>query len=183
MSTRDLVAIALFAAITAALGVFPPLTIPVIGVPVTAQSMGALLAGAIIGSRRGGLAILVFLLLVAAGLPLLAGGRGGFGVFLGPSGGFLLAWPLVAFTTGLLYERYWSRLGFASASLILLVTGIVLLYPIGIAWIALIAGVPILGAATASAAFIPGDIVKIAITAAVSLAIRRAYPMITPRTA
>jgi biotin transport system substrate-specific component len=96
LSTKDIVHIALFAALTAALGLFPPLTLPVIGVPITAQSLGVMLAGSIIGSKRGALALALFLLLVAIGLPLLAGGRGGVGVFLGPGGGFLLAWPLGA---------------------------------------------------------------------------------------
>lgn len=86
METRDIVFIALFAAIMAALAVFPPITLPVVGVPITAQSLGAMLAGGVLGATRGGLSMILFLLLVAIGLPLLPGGRGGFGVFLGPTG-------------------------------------------------------------------------------------------------
>ena len=76
---RDVVLIALFAAITAGLAIFPPLVLPVVGVPVTAQSLGPMLAGGVLGARRGGLSMLLFLALVAMGLPLLAGGRGGRG--------------------------------------------------------------------------------------------------------
>ena len=91
MSTKDIVYIALFAALTAALGLFPPITLPIAGgVPITAQSMGPMLAGALAGAKRGGLALALFALLVAIGLPLMAGGRGGFGLFLTPSGGFTI---------------------------------------------------------------------------------------------
>ena len=69
MATRDLTHIALFAAVTAALGLLPPLMLPLLGVPITAQSMGPMLAGAVLGARRGGLAMALFILLVALGFP------------------------------------------------------------------------------------------------------------------
>lgn len=178
MTTKDIVYVALFAALTAALGVFPPVTLPVIGVPITAQSMGAMLAGSILGARRGALALVLLLVLVAVGLPLLAGGKGGFGVFLGPSAGFLFGWPLTAFVTGWLFERYWTRLTFLHAAAFLALGGIVVLYPLGILWIAAVAGIPVATAALSSAAFIPGDIVKIVLTAVVALAVKRSYPLI-----
>ncbi|WP_345525428.1 biotin transporter BioY [Nocardioides endophyticus] len=61
-----------------------------------------MLAGAILGPRRGALALIVFLTLVALGLPLLAGGRGGLGVFAGPSVGYLIGFPVAAFAVGAL---------------------------------------------------------------------------------
>ena len=73
---RNMTRIALFAALIAALGLIPSLTLA-FGVPITAQSMGVMLAGAILGAKRGALAVLLFMALVALGLPLLAGGRGG----------------------------------------------------------------------------------------------------------
>src|SRR3954463_8239774 len=100
LTTRDMVHIALFAAIMAALGLLPPIPVGFIPVPITAQSMGVMLAGSILGAQRGALAILLFLALVAVGLPLLSGGRGGLGVFFGPTAGFLLSWPGGAFGTG-----------------------------------------------------------------------------------
>ncbi|WP_338518407.1 biotin transporter BioY [Erwinia aphidicola] len=75
--------IALFAAITAALGLFPAFSLPVIAVPITAQTLGPMLAGAIAGAKRGALALVLFVLLVAIGLPLLAAG-GGLGDFPWP---------------------------------------------------------------------------------------------------
>ncbi|MCO6386532.1 biotin transporter BioY [Aliihoeflea sp. 40Bstr573] len=184
MNTKDIVFIALFAALTAALGVFPPFTLPVVGVPITAQSMGAMLAGSVLGAKRGSLALALFLVLVAAGLPLLAGGRGGFAVFAGPGGGFLVSWILVAFVVGLLCERFWRNLGFFQALGINILGGILVLYPIGIAWISLTTGLSYFEAAAGSIGFIPGDLIKAAIAATVAVTVRKSYPLIeAPRRA
>lgn len=181
MSTRDVVHIALFAALTAALGLFPPVTLPVIGVPITAQSLGAMLAGSILGARRGALAIALFLALVAAGFPLLAGGRGGFGVILGPGGGFLLAWPLSAFVIGLLFERTWNRVNLGLALAYNVLGGIAVMYAFGIPWIAAVAKVSLLQAAAGTLAFIPGDLVKAGLAAALAITVKRSYPVMAAR--
>ncbi|WP_432347160.1 biotin transporter BioY [Shinella yambaruensis] len=161
METRDTVFIATFAAITAALAVFPPMTLPVVGVPITAQSLGAILAGGVLGARRGGLSMILFLILVAIGLPLLSGGRGGFGAFfMGPTGGFLLGWVVTAVVGGLLMERLWQRLGHVAAFLASAAGGIVVLYGIGIPWSAAVARIPLSTALTGSMPFLPGDIIK-----------------------
>ncbi len=101
---RSLTHIALFAALIAVLGLVPQITLAVC-VPITAQSLGIMLCGTVLGARRGALAVVLFLVLVAAGLPLLSGGRGGLGVFAGPSAGFLLGFPVAAFVCGLIVER------------------------------------------------------------------------------
>lgn len=101
---RNVTQIALFAALVAALGLVPQLTLA-IGVPITAQSLGIMLCGTVLGAWRGGLAALLFVGLVALGLPLLAGGRGGLGVFAGPTAGFVIGFPFAAFATGLVTER------------------------------------------------------------------------------
>src|SRR5437870_466539 len=102
---RDLALIATFAALVAALGLVPAFTPPGMSVPITAQSLGVMLAGAVLGAHRGALSLVLLLVLVAVGLPLLAGGRGGLGVFAGPSVGFLLGWPVAAYVVGWLTER------------------------------------------------------------------------------
>ncbi|SLN47375.1 biotin transporter BioY [Oceanibacterium hippocampi] len=177
MSIKDIVHIALFAAITAALGVFPPFVLPLIGVPITAQSMGPMLAGSILGARKGALSMALFLLLVAIGLPLLAGGNGGLAVFLGPTAGFLFGWVLSAAVIGWLCQTYWSRAGVGHFALFNFLGGVLLLYPIGIAGISIVAGIPLLQAAIASLAFVPGDLVKVAVAAIVATTVRRSYPV------
>ncbi len=176
MSTRDIVYIALFAAITAALGLLPAFSLPVIAVPITAQTLGPMLAGAIAGARRGALAMVLFVVLVAVGLPLLAGGRGGLGIFFGPSGGFLLAWPLAALLIGYLYQRFLRSLTAVREGLILTLGGVVVIYSAGIPWIAVMAGLPLKQAALGSLGFLPADMVKVVLAVLIVRAVRRAYP-------
>jgi biotin transport system substrate-specific component len=179
VSTRDIVFIALFAAIVAALGAFPPLMLPVIGVPITAQSLGVMLAGSVLGAKRGSLAIILFLVLVAVGVPILAGGRGGIGVFFGPSGGFLLGWPIGAFVIGWLVERAWTRLDVWRAFAINLIGGVVVIYACGVPWIAVVAETSLTQAAVGSMGFLPGGVIKAAIAAFVAVTVKRSYPVIS----
>ncbi|UUX48563.1 biotin transporter BioY [Nisaea acidiphila] len=173
MSTRDLVLIALLAAITAVLGLFPALTLPLTGVPVTAQTLGVMLAGSLLGARRGGLALVVFLVLVALGLPLLAGGRGGAAVFAGVTAGFLFSWPVAAFAIGWMTEKSWSRYDLKHAILINVAGGILVVYAGGLAWMSAVAGIPLDKALFGSLPFIPGDALKVAAASAVAVTLKR----------
>jgi biotin transport system substrate-specific component len=178
VKSRDLAYVALFAAIVAALGLLPPLPVPGIPVPITAQTLGVMLAGSVLGARRGGLALLTFLAVVAVGAPVLSGGRGGLGVFVGPSAGFLLSWPLAAFVIGLLTQLFWRRLNLAWALVANLVGGVLVIYAVGIPVLALVGDVPLWTAFTGSMAFVPGDLVKAVAASAVAVTVRRAYPVI-----
>jgi len=179
-SIRDIVFIALFAAIIAALGLIPKIDVG-IGVPITAQSLGVMLAGSILGAYRGFLALALFLALVAAGLPLLAGGRGGLGVFFGPSAGFLLAYPFVAGLIGLLTQRAWRELTFLKSFGINVLGGIMLLYACGIPALAIVTGATLQTAALGSLIFIPGDLVKAGLAASAAMFVKRGYPLIGER--
>lgn len=176
--TRDLAYIALFAALIAALGLIPAIPLPFIPAPITAQTLGVMLAGAILGSRRGALAVLVFLALVAIGLPLLPGGRGGLAVFAGPTAGFLFGWPIGAFVVGALMERFWDRVDFILATFFSIVGGVFVIYAFGIGWLIAVVGVAPLAALTGSLAFIPGDLIKAVVCASVAMTVKRAYPLI-----
>lgn len=175
-SSRDLALIAIFAGIVAALGIVPAFTPPGFSVPITAQSLGVMLAGSILGARRGGLALVLFLVLVATGLPLLAGGRGGLGVFAGPSAGFLLAWPVAAYVVGWLSERAGPTYKLHWGIVANLVGGIVVVYAGGIVGMAAVLGLSIPAAALATWIYIPGDAVKVVIAALVARGVHAAYP-------
>lgn len=177
-STRDIVLIALFAAIMAVLGVFPPITLPVVAVPITAQSLGVMLAGGVLGAKRGALSIVLFLVLVAVGLPLLSGGRGGFAVFVGPSGGFLIGWIIAAFAIGSMIEKFWDKINYFNAFLACVAGGIVLLYAIGIPWVAVAAKITFSQAFFGSMPFVPGDIIKAIIASGVIVTVAKSYPII-----
>jgi biotin transport system substrate-specific component len=176
-SNRDLVYIALFAAITAVLGLLPTIPLAFIPVPITARSLGVMLAGSILGARRGGLAMLLFLLLIAMGIPQ-ASGRSGLGIFFSPSGGFLFAFPLAAFTIGWLVERFWQRVNVGNLVLFNLIGGVGVLYAIGVPWLAALSGFETV---LATVAFLPGDVIKTVIAALVAVTVKRAYPLITTR--
>ena len=178
MSTRDIVYIALFAAIVGARGMFPPITLPLIGVPITAHSLGVMLAGSVLGAKRGGLAIVLFLVLLAIGVPILSGGRGGFGVFLGPSGGFLFGWPIAAFVIGWMIERSWSRLDVWRGFGINVLGGIVVMYACGVPWIAAVGESSLWQAFIGAMGFLPGDVIKAAVAAFVAVTVKRSYPII-----
>ncbi len=169
--------VALFAALIAALGLIPQITIPLAGgVPITAQTLGVMLAALILGPWRGALAILVFIAVVALGAPLLAGGRGGLGVFVGPTVGFLIGWPVAAIVIGLLY-RTCLRSGPMLAGVIAsVIGGILVLYAFGVVGLAIVAEMSLLKALTAVLIFIPGDILKAVIAAYINREVRRARP-------
>lgn len=176
-ATRDLVLMGLFAAVMAALGLMPKITLG-FGVPITAQSMGVMLAGTILGARRGAGAMAIFVALVALGLPLLAGGRGGLGIFAGPTGGFVLGFILGAWLTGLLAER----LPVARPLLRFLIAGVVGgiggVYALGIPYWALITGTAPAQVLLLSLSFVPGDLIKAVAAALVAAAVQRGYPML-----
>ena len=177
MKTKDLAYIALFAAITAVLGLVP--AIQVGPVPITAQTLGVMLAGAILGARRGFLSQLLFLVLVAVGLPVLPGGGGGLAVFAGATAGYLISWPIAAFVIGLLTERFWARYNLAWGTVANVVGGILVIYAIGVPVLKAVTGMPWDGALWFGAAlFIPGDLIKAVVAAVIAVPVRRSYPVI-----
>jgi biotin transport system substrate-specific component len=177
MKTRDLAHIALFAAITAVLGLVPAVQIG--PVPITAQTLGVMLAGSVLGARRGFLSQLLFLGLVAIGLPVLPGGGGGLAVFAGATAGYLISWPFAAFVVGLLTERFWARYGLVRGIAANVVGGIVVVYAIGVPVLKLVTGLPWGDAVWFGAAvFIPGDLVKAVLAAVIAVQVRRSYPVI-----
>ncbi|MFB7633424.1 biotin transporter BioY [Streptomyces sp. NPDC056149] len=181
MRTKDIAQIALFAAIMVVLGLFPLIEVPFVPAPITSQTLGVALAGSVIGARRGGLAVLLFVVLVVVGLPVLPGGRGGLGTILGPTGGFILAYPLGAWLAGLLTERMWHHYTLWRAILANFAGAALLLYVVGIPWMAVVSGMPLGKATVASAVFLPGDLLKVVLASVAAVAVRRAYPLIEPR--
>lgn len=180
LSSRDLALVASFAALIAVLGL--PGGIQLFGnaVPITLQTLGVMLAGSVLGWRRGALSVLVVLVLVAAGLPLLSGGRGGLGVFAGPSAGYLCGFVLGAAVTGWLVERRLPKYPMWWGAVSNIVGGIGAVYLVGIPVQAAVLGTSgLLATALSAALFLPGDAIKVVIATVVAAAVHRGYPGIT----
>lgn len=164
MTYKDLVRIALFASLIAVLGLIPKLEIPLTaGVPVTAQTLGVMLAGLILGPRNGALCVVLFLFVVALGAPVLSGGRGGLGVFFGPTLGFLLGWVAGALACGVLFDRLRRLMPsqrFSAALLACLLGGVAVIYAFGAPILAWRTGMTMQQAFLATLVFLPGDILK-----------------------
>ncbi len=158
-SSRDLALVAIFAGVVAALGLVPAFTPPGFSVPITAQSLGVMLAGAVLGARRGGLSLLVFVLLVAVGLPLLAGDVGGLGERGGPT--YKLHWGIVANLIG----------------------GILVVYVGGVVGLAVALDLNLVQATKVLWVYIPGDLTKVVIAALVARGVHAAYPGLLGREA
>lgn len=176
ISARDLAQIAVFAALIAALGLPGALYLGGTAVPITFQTLGVMLAGAILGARKGALSVLLLLALVAAGLPLLSGGRGGVAVFVGPSAGYLVGWVLGAFVIGWLTARLLPRYRVLPALAATAFGGIVVVYLIGVPAFAANTGTPLGVAIAGSAIFLPGDLLKVVVTVLVAKGVHRSWP-------
>lgn len=171
---RKLAYVALFAALIAILTIVPAVTLP-IGVPITAQSLGIMLAGAVLGARLGFLAVALYVALGLLGLPIFSGGTGGFGVLAGPTGGFIIGFPVAAFVTGLVVEKLRAPVGVATFVGAIL-GGIVVLYILGIAGLVVNAGMETKAATVAMLPFVPGDLLKAVLAAFLAQGLAKARP-------
>jgi biotin transport system substrate-specific component len=181
LSARDLALVAVFVGIMAALGLVPAFFPFGSAVPITAQSLGVMLAGAILGARRGAMSLAVFVVLVAAGLPLLAGGVGGLGVFATPRVGFLVGFPVAAYAVGLVTERIGAPYSLPGGFLANVLGGVVVLYAFGILGIMAVARVGLDTATTSVAIFVPGDLVKALVAALIARGVHAGYPGLLSR--
>ncbi len=139
--------------------------LPFTPVPITGQTFGVLLAGALLGPCRGGLAMLVYLAEGLAGLPVFAGGANawspslfGVPVIIGPSAGYLFSFPIAAFAVGLFAERGWDRRFWRAVTMMLV--GQALIYLVGLLWLSTYVGVE-RAVPLGLLPFVPGDVLKV----------------------
>ncbi|KIZ55674.1 biotin biosynthesis protein BioY [Bacillus safensis] len=159
MKIQDMMQIALMTAVIGMLGLIPPILLTFTPVPITLQTAGLLLAGGLLKPKQALISLCLFLLVVAAGAPLLSGGRGGVGVFFGPSGGFLLAYPVAAFMISLWVNRL-KKVTTLRLFVIYAVCSIVILYMCGIPFQAMMMHIKVSQAAFLSLIYLPGDLIK-----------------------
>jgi len=164
-SLRGMVYASLFGALTA-LGAY--MIIPLPPVPITLQTVFLGLAGTLLGGRLGALSQTVYLLLGIIGLPVFAGGKAGLGVLFGPTGGYLIGFVAAAFVIGKLTAMK-TRPGFAWLCFSI-ISGEAVMYGFGFLQLALVARLaPLQALAVGLLPFLPGDGIKILLTAWVAL--------------
>ena len=177
-SSRSLALVSLFAALLAVFGLIPKIDLP-LGVPITLQTLGVMLAGCLLGPKRALQAVLLFLFAVALGLPLLSGGRGGVGVFMAPATGYLLGWPFGALVTGLIMSRLPHGTPVRAASSAFVASalgGLAVVHAFGVVGLVNIAKLSWTQAFFGTLVFVPGDLVKCALCALVVHTVARGLP-------
>ena len=166
LSVRDICFIGIFAAVISVMAVSIPLPN---GVPVTLQTFGIMLAGIILGPKKGAIAVLVYILLGAMGVPVFSGFKGGFAVITGPTGGFILSFPLIALFSGI---------GSLKNNLTLvagIIAGVLLNYFCGMVWFSFVMPSNMHAAFMACVLpFLPADTVKVVLAAVAGKQIKNA---------
>ncbi len=162
-STRSAGLVIVFSLLTAACAQF---AIHIGPIPITGQTFAVLLTGALLGSRLGAAAIIAYLIEGAVGLPFFAGGTGGLMRFMGPTGGYLVAFPAAAFITGAFAEQGWDKK--YPTALAAMAIGSTVVFLGGWAWYSIVTNTPpIMAFKLAVLPFLPGDVIKVSVAAAV----------------
>lgn len=177
VNAADIAVIAAFAALIIVLGA---VTVPVgsAGVPIVLQNMGVMMAGMILGWRRGGLAVLLFLGVGFLGVPNMAGWTPALTSVSGPTVGYIVGYAVVGFVVGVLCDlaprtpRKVQLLCFLLAGVI----GVAISYLCGSVGLMLRTDMDFGAALATNGPFIPGDAAKIVVGALVSTAVLRAVP-------
>ena len=173
MKTKDITMIGIMAALMCVAG---PLSVPIGPVPVSLATFAVYLAGALLGWKRGPLAVAIYLLIGIVGIPVFAGFSGGFGRVAGVTGGYLVGYLPCAMITGLgafnasdSADRPLWRLPLC------MVAGTAALYALGTAWFMAQTGNSLAASmGMCVIPFLPGDAAKIAAATLVATPVRRA---------
>lgn len=175
----DLAYIAVFAALIIVLAfVYIPSGTP--GVPIVLQNAAIILAGLILGARRGFLATALFLFIGLIGLPVLAGGRTTLAALAGPTAGYLVGYLVAAFLAGLIAYRAprnnrGAMIGFF---LIAGLVGLLAMYTFGVFGLMLRAGMDMPAAIVAQAPFVIPDLIKTAVMVFIAVGVHAAFPQL-----
>ena len=146
------------------------ISIPVGPIPIVLQNMFVFLAGLLLGSRWGLASVGVYLLAGACGLPVFAGGMGGIGRIVGPTGGYLIGYLPAVFIIGYLSKKAAARI---SIDIIAMICGTIVLYACGVTWLKTLTGMPWPKTlAVGMLPFLIGDVLKIVAAAAIARALR-----------
>jgi len=169
-NTKRMTIIALFAALIS-VSSYLSIPLPFSPVPLTLQTFVIMLAGLVLAPVEAAASVGVFLLLGAVGLPVFSGGTAGFGVLFGATGGYLFGFLAGAVVIGLLKGK---EISFVRMLIATTIGGIVVVYAIGVPWLASFTGMGLSGAFTVGALpFLIGDAIKVFVAATTAVTLRK----------
>ena len=146
------------------------IAIPIGPVPIVLQNMFVYLAGLLLGGGWGLASVGVYLLAGALGMPVFAGGFGGIGRFVGPTGGYLIGYLPTVYLIAKIAHRAQPRM---MTDVLAMISGTLVLYALGVSWLKIVSGMPLSKTlALGMYPFLIGDAIKIAAAAAIAKALR-----------
>ena len=167
-NTYTLTTVALMAAVTCVVG---PLTIPVGPVPVSLVPLVIFLSVYILGTKKGTVSLLIYLLIGAVGVPVFSGFTGGIGKLAGPTGGYMIGYIFMALIAGWFIHRFYDKVAIQFIGMVL---GLAVLYAFGTAWLAYSAEMTFMAAlAIGVLPFIVFDFIKIVIAIVLGRTVRK----------
>lgn len=180
-AVRDIAYVAVFAALIIVFA-FVAIPVGVVGVPIVLQNAIVILTGLVLGTKRGTLATLLFLLIGLLGLPVMAGGRQLLPALAGPTVGYIVGYVISAAIAGYFAYRPVARRAQRTSWLVLGgALGLLTQYGCGVVGLMIKAHLSLTAALTAQLPFIPLDAVKVAIMVAIAAGVHAAFPAFTRR--
>ena len=169
IKTKDFITVSLFAALTA-VGAF--ISIPLGAVPITLQLLFTLLSGILLRENLGALSQIVYISLGLIGLPIFAGGKGGIGILLSPTFGFLIGYIICAFVLGKLCSKLIEKNKISFLNIMLIcILGVIIVYLFGVPYMYIILtkvnkiSLTFFGALKSGCLiFLPGDLLKVIVS-------------------
>lgn len=169
ISIQDICMIALC---TAVIAIMAQISIPMpLGVPMTMQTFAITLAAVVLGSKKGFISSLIYVLLGMIGIPVLAGFSGGIQHIVGPTGGFLISFPIMAYIIGLGVDKFKDVKG---GFILCIILGTIVNYIIGVLMFCILTDSSVtIGFTACVLPFIPTAIIKAVLAAVIGLQIRK----------
>ncbi len=175
MRTKEMILCGLFAAMICISTVFT-IPLPFTPVPITLQVMAVCVSGALLGAKRGGISVLVYILIGFTGIPVFSGMKGGPNVLFGATGGYIIGFIPAAMIIGFLLSRYDLKDSTAyklCAIVLSMLAGLFVIYAVGTVQLMFLTDMSLSEALMAAVIpFIPLDLLKIACASAVTYFVR-----------
>jgi biotin transport system substrate-specific component len=177
--------VAVFTALLVATAVVPGIPVGGFGVPITLQTLAVMLTGLVLGPLRGGLAVLLYLLLGFVGLPVFSRGQSGLQVLSGPTAGYLVSFLVAAAVVGVaarIVVRGTSRSLWVPLLLVAsFATTVAVVHVLGVVGLMVNLRLPLSAAISADLPFLPGDLAKDVVAVVAAVAVHRAFPDVLAR--